>query len=52
VVLDDFEGLEKGVANASMLLSDTFSQHLLVYPRAGGKTALMVSQRCLQLTPQ
>jgi hypothetical protein len=52
IVLDDFEGIEKGVANASVLLSNTFSQHFLVYPRAGGKTALMISQRCLQLTPQ
>ena len=52
IVLDDFEGIEKGVANAAMLLSDQFRRHFLVYPRAGGKTALMISPQQLQLTPQ
>ena len=53
IVLDDFEGIEKGVANASLLLSSAeFAGDMLVYPRLGGKTALMLPVSMLQLTAQ
>lgn len=50
IVLDDFEGIEKGVDNA-MLLGN--QNHLLIYPRVPeGKTALLVPVKLLQLTAQ
>lgn len=50
LVLDDFEGIEKGVDNA-MLLGN--QNHLLIYPRVPeGKTALLVPVKLLQLTAQ
>lgn len=50
IVLDDFEGVEKGVANAMLLGT---SDHILIYPRTpDGKTALLVPIRLLQLTAQ
>lgn len=49
LVLDDFEGIEKGVDNA-MLLGN--QNHLLIYPRTEGKTALLVPVKLLQLTAQ
>lgn len=50
LVLDDFEGIEKGVDNA-MLLGN--QNHLLIYPRVpDGKTALLVPVKLLQLTAQ
>jgi hypothetical protein len=49
LVLDDFEGIEKGVDNA-MLLGN--QNHLLIYPRTEGKTALLVPIQLLQLTAQ
>ena len=52
VVLDDFEGVEKGVVNAGLLLSNAFSNHLLVYPRSGGKTAILMPIEMLHLTAQ
>jgi len=52
IVLDDFEGIEKGVSNAAMLLSSAFCKHLMIYPRPGGKTAIMLPIHMLQLTAQ
>jgi hypothetical protein len=52
IVLDDFEGVEKGTFNAAVLLATEFTQSLLVYPRAGGKTALLVPYKMLQFVPQ
>jgi hypothetical protein len=52
IVLDDFEGVEKGVANASLLMAAMGNTHFLVYPRPNGKTALMVPQSILMLTAQ
>lgn len=50
IVLDDFEGVEKGVANAMLLGT---SDHILIYPRTpDGKTALLVPIQLLQLTAQ
>ena len=49
LVLDDFEGIEKGVDNA-MLLGN--QNHLLIYPRTEGKTALLIPVALLQLTAQ
>ena len=50
IVLDDFEGIEKGVANAMLLGTP---EHILVYPRAPeGKIALLVPIQLLQLTAQ
>ena len=45
IVLDDFEGVEKGVANASVLmnaLSKSGWQQTLIYPRAHHKTAVIL----------
>lgn len=50
IVLDDFEGVEKGVANGMLLGT---SDHILIYPRTpDGKTALLVPIQLLQLTAQ
>ena len=49
LVLDDFEGIEKGVDNAMLLGNQS---HLLIYPRTEGKTALLVPVKLLQLTAQ
>lgn len=52
VVLDDFEGIEKGVANA-MLLGNAFGQtHFLIYPRDSGKTALYLPASALEFASQ
>lgn len=51
IVLDDFEGVEKGVANA-MLLLQQFPNYALVYPRDIGKTAMMLPSGLLQFTAQ
>lgn len=51
IVLDDFEGVEKGVANA-MLLLQQFPNHALVYPRDIGKTAILMPATLLQFTAQ
>lgn len=52
VVLDDFEGTEKGVANA-MLLGHAFSPtHFLIYPRNSGKTALLIPVSMLNFCAQ
>ena len=48
-VLDDFEGTEKGVANAMMLESPG---RVLVYPREGRKTAMSIPMTLLQIVPQ
>jgi len=52
IVLDDFEGVEKGTFNAAVLLATEFTQSMLVYPRPGGKTALLVPYKMLQFVPQ
>lgn len=49
IVLDDFEGVEKGVANAMGLLDQG---HVLVYPRKGGKTAMILPGGLLMFTAQ
>lgn len=49
IVLDDFEGVEKGVANAMGLLTQG---HVLVYPRKGGKTAMILPGGLLMFTAQ
>lgn len=48
-VMDDFEGVEKGVANAMMLESPG---RVLVYPREGRKTAMSIPMTLLQIVPQ
>lgn len=48
-VLDDFEGTEKGVANAMMLESPG---RVLIYPREGRKTAMSIPFTLLQIVPQ
>jgi predicted O-methyltransferase YrrM len=48
-VMDDFEGTEKGVANAMMLESPG---RVLVYPREGRKTAMSIPMTLLQFVPQ
>lgn len=48
-VMDDFEGVEKGVANAMMLESPG---RVLVYPREGRKTAISIPFTLLQVVPQ
>ena len=48
-VMDDFEGVEKGVANAMMLESPG---RVLVYPREGNKTAMSIPFTLLQIVPQ
>ena len=48
-VLDDFEGTEKGVANAMMLESPG---RTLIYPREGRKTAISIPFTMLQVVPQ
>lgn len=48
-VLDDFEGVEKGVANAVVLDSPNFA---LIYPREGHKTAIVIPMTLLQLVRQ
>ena len=48
-VMDDFEGTEKGVANAMMVESPN---RVLIYPREGRKTAFSVPFSLLQIVPQ
>lgn len=48
-ILDDFEGTEKGVANAMMLESPG---RTLIYPRDGRKTAISIPFTMLQVVPQ
>jgi predicted O-methyltransferase YrrM len=48
-VLDDFEGTEKGVANAMMLESPN---RVLIYPRENSKTAISLPFTLLQVVPQ
>lgn len=51
-VLDDFEGIEKGVANAAMLMGQLGPYYVLVYPRGNGKTAMMLPRTLLEFTNQ
>ena len=48
-VLDDFEGIEKGVTNAMMLEAPS---RVLIYPREGRKTAVSLPIGVIQLVPQ
>jgi len=48
-VLDDFEGVEKGVTNALVLEN---AGRVLVYPREGRKTAVSFPLNLLQFVPQ
>ena len=48
-VMDDFEGVEKGVANAMMLES---TSRVLIYPREGRRTAMSIPLSILQIVPQ
>lgn len=48
-VLDDFEGVEKGVTNAMMIEN---AGRLLVYPRGTNKTAFSLPLLLLQFVPQ
>ena len=50
-VLDDFEGVEKGVGNA-MLLMQHLTGYALIYPRWNGKTAILMPGSLLQFTAQ
>lgn len=52
IVLDDFEGVEKGVHNAMSLLLSAFPGHVLVYPREHCKTALLIPPAALQFVSQ
>jgi predicted O-methyltransferase YrrM len=64
VALDDFEGIEKGVANAMLLTSAAhFKNHLLIYPtdeitlrgmgfEAGCTTALLMPAQMIMYTAQ
>jgi predicted O-methyltransferase YrrM len=48
-VLDDFEGIEKGIANALML---EHPSRVLIYPRGDRKTAVSLPVGLIQLVPQ
>ncbi len=48
-VLDDFEGIEKGIANALML---EHPSRVLIYPRRDNKTAVSLPVGLIQLVPQ
>lgn len=50
-VLDDFEGLEKGVSNASLLTAQ-WPNHFLVYPAHGDKTAILIPATTIQFVRQ
>ena len=55
IVLDDFEGIEKGVANASMIMNAAAKAGgtmALIYPREGGKTAVMLPFTKIRFVPQ
>lgn len=52
IVLDDFEGVEKGVANASMLLNTVAGGYTLVYPKPGRKTAVLLPYSRIRFVPQ
>lgn len=51
-VLDDFEGVEKGVANASILLNSIASGCTLIYPKPGRKTAVLLPFSRIRFVPQ
>lgn len=48
-VMDDFEGIEKGVINAMMIEAPN---RVLIYPRKGNKTAMSIPFTLLQIVPQ
>ena len=52
IVLDDFEGIEKGVANASLLLNTVAAGCTLVYPKPGRKTAVLLPFTRIRFVPQ
>lgn len=54
-LLDDFEGIEKGVANAGMLLSSKQYNKLyyhLVYPSKYSNIAMLLPRKCVEWTDQ
>jgi hypothetical protein len=51
-VFDDFEGIEKGVANVALLMSQLGAYYVLVYPKGRGKTAMMLPRTLLEFTNQ
>ena len=48
-IMDDFEGIEKGVANAMMLERP---ERILIYPRLNTKTALLIPISSINLVSQ
>lgn len=52
IVLDDFEGIEKGVANASLLLNSVAAGCTLIYPKPGRKTAVLLPFTRIRFVPQ
>lgn len=52
IVLDDFEGVEKGVANASLLLNSVAAGCTLIYPKTGRKTAVLLPFTRIRFVPQ
>jgi len=52
IVLDDFEGVEKGVANASILLNSVAAGCTLIYPKPGRKTAVLLPFTRIRFVPQ
>lgn len=48
-VMDDFEGVEKGVINAMMIEAPN---RMLIYPRGSNKTAISIPFTLLQIVPQ
>lgn len=55
IVLDDFEGVEKGVANSSILLNwsaRNAKNYTLIYPQPGRKTAVLVPFNRIRFVPQ
>lgn len=50
-VLDDFEGLEKGVSNAT-LLTTQWPNHFLIYPPHGDKTAILIPAELIRFVRQ
>ena len=51
IVLDDFEGVEKGVVNAMGLLQH-LNGYALIYPKERGKTAMMLPTALIEFTAQ
>lgn len=50
-LLDDFEGIEKGVANASALMNSICRDHHLIYPNKS-LTAMILPKTLIEFVPQ